>query len=71
MLLVCLFVLAYGARLCSDTMAQSVAELPWLPVGVTYLPIPLGAAATLLFVVEHMAWGRQAKRPVVAIGEAS
>jgi TRAP-type C4-dicarboxylate transport system permease small subunit len=70
MIVVCLFVAAYGARLCSETMGQSVAELPWLPVGVTYLAIPLGAIATLAFVLEHLIWGSQKTRAVVAFGEA-
>ena len=66
---VCLFVLWYGAELCRATLGQSVSELPWLPVGVTYLPIPLGAAATLLFVAERMLWGPQNARAVVRLGE--
>lgn len=70
MLLVCGFVLVYGAQLSHGTMGQSVAELPILPVGVTYLAIPLGALATLVFVLEHMVWGPQAHRPVVRIGES-
>lgn len=70
MVLVCLFVAGYGARLCIETMGQSVAELPWLPVGVTYLAIPVGALATLAFVVEHLVWGPQKQRAVVAFGEA-
>lgn len=70
MAVVCLFVAVYGARLCAETMGQSVAELPWLPVGVTYLSIPLGAAATLAFVIERALWGPQKHRPVVAFGEA-
>jgi TRAP-type C4-dicarboxylate transport system permease small subunit len=69
MLLVCGFVLWYGTRLSLETMGQSIAELPWMPVGVTYLAIPLGALATLLFVLEHMVYGSQAQRPVVAFGE--
>lgn len=69
MLLICGFVAWYGGRLCLETMRQSVAELPWLPVGVTYLPIPLGALATALFVLEHALTGSQAGRPVVAYEE--
>lgn len=65
MALICLFVAGYGARLCLETMGQSIAELPWLPVGVTYAAIPLGSAATLLFVIEHMLFGTQAQRPIV------
>lgn len=70
MLVVCGFVVWYGTRLCLETMRQSVAELPWLPVGVTYLAIPLGAAATLVFVLEHLFFGPQSQRAVVRIGEA-
>ncbi len=70
MLLLCAFVAWYGARLCVETMGQSVAELPWLPVGVTYLAIPLGAAATFAFVLEHIVAGPQKGRAVVRIGEA-
>ncbi|MDH4390764.1 MAG: TRAP transporter small permease subunit [Aquabacterium sp.] len=70
MLGVCGFVLLYGARLCRDTMGQSIAELPMLPVGVTYLPIPLGALVTAIFVLEHLLAGPQKHRPVVAFGEA-
>jgi TRAP-type C4-dicarboxylate transport system permease small subunit len=70
MLGVCAFVVWYGTRLAGETLGQSIAELPWLPVGVTYAPIPIGAAATLLFVLERMLLGSQAQRDVVRFGEA-
>ena len=70
LIVVCGFVLWYGTRLCLETMGQSIAELPWLPVGVTYAAIPLGSLATLLFVFEHLLFGPQSARPVVAFGEA-
>jgi TRAP-type C4-dicarboxylate transport system permease small subunit len=70
MVLICLFVVWYGTRLCIETMGQSIAELPWLPVGVTYAAIPIGAAATLLFVLERIVWGPQTQRSVVRFGEA-
>jgi TRAP-type C4-dicarboxylate transport system permease small subunit len=70
MLLVCGFVAWYGAKLCLATMGQSVAELPWLPVGVTYLAIPLGALATVVFVLERLTLGPQTQREVVRFGEA-
>lgn len=70
LLLVCGFVLLYGSRLSRDTMGQSIAELPWLPVGVTYLAIPIGALATAIFVLEHLFAGPQKHRDVVAFGEA-
>ena len=70
MLLVCGFVLWYGTRLCLETLGQSIAELPWLPVGVTYAAIPVGALLTLLFVLEHLFAGPQKTRAVVAFGAA-
>jgi TRAP-type C4-dicarboxylate transport system permease small subunit len=71
MLLVCGFVVLYGSRLSIETMGQSVAELPWLPVGVTYIAIPLGALITAIFVLEHLVAGSQKHRTVVAFGEAA
>ncbi|MDH5341021.1 MAG: TRAP transporter small permease [Rubrivivax sp.] len=69
MAVVCLFVVWYGSSLCIETMGQSIAELPWLPVGVTYAAIPIGSALTLLFVIEHLVYGSQAKRPAVHLDE--
>lgn len=65
MLLICAFVVWYGTRLCMETMNQSISELTWLPVGVTYAAIPIGSAVTLLFVLEHLIFGSQAARPIV------
>jgi TRAP-type C4-dicarboxylate transport system permease small subunit len=70
MITICCFVAWYGTSLCLQTMHQSVSELPWLPVGITYAAIPIGALATLLFVIERMAFGPQGERPVVRIGDA-
>jgi TRAP-type C4-dicarboxylate transport system permease small subunit len=69
MMLASAFVAWYGARLCLETMGQSVAELPWLPVGVTYAALPIGSLVTLLFVIEHRIFGPQDRRPLVS-GEA-
>jgi TRAP-type C4-dicarboxylate transport system permease small subunit len=69
MLAICLFVVGYGGRLSLQTMGQTISELPWLPVGVTYAPIPIGAAITLVFVVERMVFGNEAQRPIVRYGE--
>lgn len=71
MLLVCAFVAWYGARLCIETMGQSVAELPALPVGVTYLALPAGGVITLLFVIERRLFGPQHARRVVRYAEAA
>lgn len=66
---VSLFVIFYGTRLCIETMRQSIPELEWLPVGVTYLAIPVGSAITLLFVIENMVFGAQSSRPIVRYEE--
>ena len=69
MALVSLFVAWYGAKLSIGTFGQSIAELPWLPVGVTYAALPLGAAMTLLFVIERMVYGAQNHRAIVRYDE--
>lgn len=69
MAVVSLFVLYYGTRLCMTTMGQSISELPWLPVGVTYASLPIGSLLTLLFVIEKRLFGSQAHRPVVRYEE--
>ena len=64
MLAVSGFVLVWGAKLVNEMMGQTISELPWLPVGVTYLALPLGSLVTVLFVLEHMVFGSQHARPV-------
>jgi len=54
---VCLFMMIWGERLVATTWHQSIAEFPFLSVGVTYLPIPVGGAITLLFVIERVLIG--------------
>ena len=56
--LLSLFMVIWGARLVGATWHQSIAEFPALSVGVTYLPIPIGGALTLLFVIERLLIGR-------------
>lgn len=62
---ICVFGVFYGTKLCLGTMEQTLAELPWLPVGVTYAPLPLGALLTLVFVIEKIVFGSQHARAVV------
>ncbi|MEO8056874.1 MAG: TRAP transporter small permease [Burkholderiales bacterium] len=69
MLAVCLFVAYYGTRLCIETWGQSISELSWLPVGLTYASLPLGSAITLLFVLERMVFGDQSHRAIVRYEE--
>lgn len=56
--LLSLFMVIWGIGLVGTTWHQSIAEFPALSVGVTYLPIPIGGAVTLLFVAERMLIGR-------------
>jgi TRAP-type C4-dicarboxylate transport system permease small subunit len=70
MLLACGFVAWYGTRLCIETWGNSVAELPWLSVGVTYASLPIGSAITLLFVLERRIFGSQQDRPLVRYEES-
>ena len=69
MLIVCAFVVWYGARLSLGTMGQSISELPWLPVGITYSWLPLGGLVTLLFVVERAWVGPQHERRLMRYEE--
>lgn len=55
---VALFMVVWGTRLVHATWHQVIAEFPALSVGITYLPIPLGGAITLLFIAERLAIGR-------------
>jgi TRAP-type C4-dicarboxylate transport system permease small subunit len=54
MIATALFMLYYGAHLCYMLWNQSIAEFPGLSVGLTYLPIPIAGALTLLFIIERM-----------------
>ncbi len=49
----CLFMVGYGAQLCAALWHQSIAEFPGLSVGLTYMPIPISGALTLLFILER------------------
>jgi TRAP-type C4-dicarboxylate transport system permease small subunit len=51
------FMVIWGIKLVATTWANSIADFPFLSVGVTYLPIPIGGALLLLFVIEHMTIG--------------
>ncbi len=56
------FMVIWGGRLVEATWHQTIADFPSLSVGLTYLPIPIGGAITLLFVVERLAIGRPPSR---------
>jgi TRAP-type C4-dicarboxylate transport system permease small subunit len=55
---VALFMVVWGIRLVEATWHQVIAEFPALSVGITYLPIPIGGAITLLFIAERLVIGR-------------
>ncbi len=57
MAFIALFMVIYGVGLVEATWHNSIAEFPWLSVGVTYLPIPCGGVITLLFAAERLMLG--------------
>ena len=67
---IALFVIYYGGDRVLFFMEtkQSLPDFPSLQVYWTYLPLPIGSLATLLFVVEAILFGRQNHRPIVMIG---
>ena len=65
MLVICGFVVVWGGKLVMGTMGQTLAELPWLGVGWTYMPLPLGAFFTRVVVLEVLFWGPAHDRAVV------
>ncbi|MFJ7311700.1 TRAP transporter small permease [Pseudomonas sp. NPDC098747] len=62
---ICLFMTIWGTKLCMSTWNQFMSALPTLRVGITYMPIPIGGALTLIFVVEKLLLGDQSNRRVV------
>lgn len=54
MALLSLFMVVWGTGLVETTWNQVIAEFPSLSVGITYLPIPIGGAVTLLFIIERL-----------------
>jgi TRAP-type C4-dicarboxylate transport system permease small subunit len=65
MAIVALFMIVKGFKLCGTTWNQYLGELPFLRVGITYLPIPLGGIVTLVFVLEKLFLGDQSHRGVM------
>jgi TRAP-type C4-dicarboxylate transport system permease small subunit len=58
-----LFMLWWGLKLVETTWNQTIAEFPLVSVGLTYLPIPIGGAITMLFAVERLLLGSFFERP--------
>jgi len=66
-----LFMLVWGIQLVETTWHQVIAEFPILSVGLTYLPIPLGGAITLLFILERLWTGAIFAPPAGSLGAST
>lgn len=53
-----LFLLYFGWELVKTTWNQVMAQMPVIPVGLTYAPIPIGGGIIALFVIERLWSGR-------------
>jgi TRAP-type C4-dicarboxylate transport system permease small subunit len=54
MALIALFMIVWGESLVEVTWHNTIADFPFLSVGVTYLPIPIGGLCLLLFIIERI-----------------
>lgn len=70
MFVIAAFMLGYGANLCWLTQDNTIAEFPWLSVGIVYLPIPVGGLLTLLFLIEKVWLGEPPKTDVMYSDQA-
>jgi TRAP-type C4-dicarboxylate transport system permease small subunit len=57
MALIAIFMVVWGERLVEVTWHNSIPDFPFLSVGVTYLPIPVGGVCLLLFIIERICLG--------------
>src|SRR5476651_1773729 len=57
MAMIAVFMIVWGGRLVEVTWHNTIADFPFLSVGVTYLPIPIGGICLLLFVIERVFLG--------------
>ena len=63
MLAMNLFMLWWGVKLVSTLWYQSIAEFPLISAGVSYLPLPIGGALIVLFVIERLWTGKLFEEP--------
>jgi len=68
---VALFMLVYGIHLCIVTWPNTLAEFPWLSVGLTYVPIPLAGLFTTLFLIEKVWLGDPPRTDVMYSDQAA
>jgi TRAP-type C4-dicarboxylate transport system permease small subunit len=57
MALIATFMIVWGERLVEVTWHNTIPDFPFLSVGVTYLPIPIGGVCLLLFIIERIVLG--------------
>ena len=57
MAMIALFMVIWGEKLVEVTWHNSIADFPFLSVGITYLPIPIGGFCLLLFIIERIFLG--------------
>jgi TRAP-type C4-dicarboxylate transport system permease small subunit len=65
MLSIAAFMVGYGVHLCVLTRDNTIAEFPWLSVGIVYMPIPIGGLLTLLFILEKIWLGDPPRNDVM------
>src|SRR3979490_1916004 len=54
MALIAIFMIVWGGRLVEVTWHNTIADFPFLSVGVTYLPIPVGGVCLMIFIIERI-----------------
>jgi TRAP-type C4-dicarboxylate transport system permease small subunit len=57
MAVIAIFMVVWGERLVEVTWNNTIGDFPFLSVGVTYLPIPVGGFCLLLFIIERLFLG--------------
>ena len=57
MALIAIFMIVWGEQLVEVTWHNTIGDFPFLSVGVTYLPIPIGGICLLLFIIERIFLG--------------
>jgi TRAP-type C4-dicarboxylate transport system permease small subunit len=63
MALMASFMVIWGIKLADATWHNTIADFPFLSVGVTYLPIPIGGALLMMFVIERVTIGPPPEPP--------
>jgi TRAP-type C4-dicarboxylate transport system permease small subunit len=70
MFVIAVFMLGYGVHLCWLIQGNTIAEFPWLSVGIVYLPIPIGGLLTLLFLLEKVWLGEPPRDDIMYSDQA-